>query len=166
VNIFCLGNRTRRSAAKVWYASSADESPFTSPNHAPPPVHGICPRFPGINWGAARASKLESRRPVSAIRGKPLSESWPTVTGLRVWHSLKIRQSIDVLDLTGIAHVSPVRTLRQLVTQVRHGDVRAVLLKQPVNPVLPSSAALVAHEAYIPQVRRTIWDEFSMQFYA
>jgi hypothetical protein len=123
-------------------------------------------RFPGINWGAARASKLESRRPVSAIRGKPLSESWPTVTGLRVWHSLKIRQSIDVLDLTGIAHVSPVRTLRQLVTQVRHGDVRAVLLKQPVNPVLPSSAALVAHEAYIPQVRRTIWDEFSMQFYA
>jgi hypothetical protein len=33
--------------------------------------------FPGINWGAARASKLESRRPVSAIRGKPLSESGP-----------------------------------------------------------------------------------------
>ena len=36
----------------------------------------------------------------------------------------KIDQSIDVLDLTGIAHVPPVRTLRQFVTQVRHGDVR------------------------------------------
>jgi hypothetical protein len=105
-------------------------------------------RFPGINWDAARASKLGLRRPVSAIRGKPLSEWWPTVTGLRVWHSLKIRQSINVLDLTGIAHIPPVRTWRKFVTQVRHRNVRTILLKQAVNPVLPSSAALVAHEAH------------------
>jgi hypothetical protein len=37
---------------------------------------------------------------------KSLSEWWPTVMGLRVWHSLKIRPSINVLDLTGVAHVS------------------------------------------------------------
>src|SRR6516225_7653647 len=35
----------------------------------------------------------------------------------------KLRQSIDVFDLTGIAHIPPMRTLRQFVTQVRHGDV-------------------------------------------
>src|SRR5215831_20037798 len=63
--------------------------------------------------------------------------------------SKEICQSINVLNLTGIAHVSPVRTLRQFMTQVRHGDVRAVLLKQAVNPVLPSPAALVAHELSI-----------------
>jgi hypothetical protein len=61
---------------------------------------------------------------------------------------LKDPQSINVLDLTRIAHVPPVRTLRQFVTQVRHCNVRTILLKQAVNPVLPSSAALVAHEAH------------------
>jgi len=40
------------------------------------------------------------------------------------------------------------RTLRQFVTQVRHGNVRTISLKQAFNPVLPSSAALVAHEAH------------------
>jgi hypothetical protein len=60
----------------------------------------------------------------------------------------KLRQSIGVLDLTGIAHVPPMRALRQFVTQIRHRNVRTILLKQPVNPVLPSSAALVAHEAH------------------
>jgi hypothetical protein len=60
----------------------------------------------------------------------------------------KLRQSIDVLDLAGIAHVPPVRTLRQFVTQVRHGNVRAIAFKEAVNPVLSSSAALVAHEAH------------------
>jgi hypothetical protein len=58
-----------------------------------------------------------------------------------------MRQSIDVLDLTRIAHVPPVRTLRQFVTQARHRNVRAILLKQAVNLVLPASAALVAHKA-------------------
>jgi hypothetical protein len=70
------------------------------------------------------------------------------VTGLRVWHSLKIRQSMNVLDLTGITHIPTVRTLRQFVTHVRHRNVRTILLRQAVNPVLPSSAALVAHEAH------------------
>jgi hypothetical protein len=27
--------------------------------------------------------------------------------------------------------------LRQLVTQIRHGDIQAVLLKQAINPILP-----------------------------
>jgi hypothetical protein len=45
-----------------------------------------------------------------------------------------IRQSINVLDLTRIANVLPVRTLRQFVTQIRHGDVRAVPVDQPVDP--------------------------------
>jgi hypothetical protein len=40
------------------------------------------------------------------------------------------------------------RALRQFVTQVRHRNVRTILLKQAVNPVLPASAALVAHEAH------------------
>src|SRR6516165_8216259 len=35
----------------------------------------------------------------------------------------KLRQSIDVLDLTGIAHVPTMRALRQFVTQVRHRNV-------------------------------------------
>jgi hypothetical protein len=34
------------------------------------------------------------------------------------------------------------------MAQIRHGDVRAILLKQAVNPVLPSSTAFVAHEAH------------------
>ena len=38
--------------------------------------------------------------------------------------------------------------LRQFVMQVRHRNVRTILLKPAVNPVLPSSAALVAHEAH------------------
>ena len=53
----------------------------------------------------------------------------------------KLRQSIDVFDLTGTAHVPPMRTLRQFVTQVRHGDVRTIALKQAVNSVSDSSAA-------------------------
>jgi hypothetical protein len=53
----------------------------------------------------------------------------------------KLRQSIDVLDLARIAHVPTMRTLRQFVTQVRHGDVRTLALKQAANPVLASSAA-------------------------
>jgi len=34
------------------------------------------------------------------------------------------------------------------MTQIRHGNVRPILLKQSVNPVLASSAALVAYEAH------------------
>ena len=49
--------------------------------------------------------------------------AWPAIRG-----SPKMRKSIDILDLTGIAHVPPVRTLRQFVTRVRHGDVRTILL--------------------------------------
>jgi hypothetical protein len=78
------------------------------------------------------------------------------VTGLRVWHSLKIHQSIDVLDLTWIAHAPPVRTLRQFMTQVGHGYVRTILLKQAVNPILPSSAALVADQAHHPLFGRSL----------
>jgi hypothetical protein len=36
----------------------------------------------------------------------------------------KIRQPINVLDLTGIAHVPTVRTLRQFVTQVKRNHER------------------------------------------
>jgi hypothetical protein len=60
----------------------------------------------------------------------------------------KLPQSIDVFDLTGIAHVPTMPTLRQFVTQVRHCNVRTILLKQAVSPVLPPSAALVAHKAH------------------
>jgi hypothetical protein len=59
----------------------------------------------------------------------------------RVQHSVgqKVRQSIDVIDLTGIAHVPPMRALGQLMAQVRHRNVRTILLQQAVNPVLPAS---------------------------
>jgi hypothetical protein len=40
----------------------------------------------------------------------------------------KIRQSIDVFDLTGIAHVPPMRALGQFATQVRHRNVWTILL--------------------------------------
>jgi hypothetical protein len=60
----------------------------------------------------------------------------------------KIRQSIDVLDLTGIAHVPPMWALCQFVTQVRHRNVGTILLKQALDPVLPAAAALVAYEAH------------------
>jgi hypothetical protein len=60
------------------------------------------------------------------------------------WCSHLHASSINVLNLTGIAHVPPMRALRQFVTQVRHGDVRPISLNQAVNPVPPSPAALVA----------------------
>ena len=62
--------------------------------------------------------------------------------------SLKDPRSINVPDLTGVAHVAAVRTLGEFVPQIGESDVSTILLKQPVNPVLPSPAALVAHEAH------------------
>jgi hypothetical protein len=38
----------------------------------------------------------------------------------------QIRKPIDVLNLTGIAHIPPVRALGKLMAQIRHGDVRPV----------------------------------------
>jgi len=62
--------------------------------------------------------------------------------------SLKDPRSINVPDLTGVAHVAAVRTLGEFVPQIGESDVSTISLKQPVNPVLPSPAALVAHEAH------------------
>jgi hypothetical protein len=42
------------------------------------------------------------------------------------------------------------------VTQVRHRNVRTILLEQAVNPVLPSSAAFVAHETHHLLFRRSL----------
>jgi hypothetical protein len=55
-----------------------------------------------------------------------------------------------------IAHIPAVQTLRQLMAQIRHRDVGTILLKQAVNAVLPSSAALVAHEAHHPLSMSTL----------
>ena len=56
----------------------------------------------------------------------------------------KIRQSIHVLDLKRIAHVPPMRALRELVAQVRQSNVRPVLLKQAINTVLARAVAFGA----------------------
>ena len=60
----------------------------------------------------------------------------------------KLRQSINVLNLTGIAHVPTVRALRKFMPQVRHRNVRTILLKQALTSILPSPDALVEHEAH------------------
>ena len=46
----------------------------------------------------------------------------------------KIRQSINVPDLTGIAHVPPMRALGPLMPQVRHRNVGAIAFKESINP--------------------------------
>jgi hypothetical protein len=56
----------------------------------------------------------------------------------------EIGQSINGLDLTRIAHVPPMRALRQFVTQIRHRNVRTVLLKQAMNTVLARAVAFGA----------------------
>jgi hypothetical protein len=120
--------------------------------------NGQCTRNYAGSWDRGRSGNLDRNTPYRernvirmnrAICPLPFScRSLPTVTGLRAWPSLKCASQSTYFDLTGIAHVPPVRTLRRFVTQVRHGDDRTILLKQPVNPALPSSAALVAHEAH------------------
>jgi hypothetical protein len=48
------------------------------------------------------------------------------------------------------------RALRQFMTQVRHRNVRTIALKEAVNPVLPSSAALAADQAHHPLFGRSL----------
>jgi hypothetical protein len=60
--------------------------------------------------------------------------------------SSQVSQPIHVLHLTRIAHITTVPTLRNLMTQVWHSDVRSVLFEQPVNPILPGASALGAFE--------------------
>ena len=55
---------------------------------------------------------MGSLRPLSAIREKPLFGVVAHGDGLARLALAKMRKSIDVLDLTGIAHVPPVRALR------------------------------------------------------
>ena len=85
--------------------------------------------------------------------------------------------SIDVLDLTGIAHVPPVRTLRQFVTQVRHGDVRVVPFEhggamshatmQARSPAPHSRGQSGANaRAYRHCPSRVSWPSFLMASYA
>jgi hypothetical protein len=57
-----------------------------------------------------------------------------------------VRQPINIFDLTWITHVATVRTLSQLMTQIRHGDIRPILLKQSVNSILPGASALGAFD--------------------
>jgi hypothetical protein len=54
---------------------------------------------------------------------------------------------MNVFHLTGITHIPKVRTLGQFVPEIRQGDVWAVLLDQPVDPILPSAATLGAAKA-------------------
>jgi hypothetical protein len=71
----------------------------------------------------------------------PLPEKNNKLNGRR---SSKIRQPIHILDLAGIAHITAMRTLREFVTQIWHGDVWPILRKQSVNPILAAPAALGA----------------------
>jgi hypothetical protein len=59
----------------------------------------------------------------------------------------QVRRPIDVLDLTGIAHIRAMRALSQLVAPMRQGDVGAVLFDQPVDPILTEATALGAISA-------------------
>jgi hypothetical protein len=68
------------------------------------------PLLPAVSGRIDAQSTINLRRHASQSAG-PTSKA-PS----------KIRQSINVLDLARIAHVPPMRTLRQFVTQVRHGD--------------------------------------------
>jgi hypothetical protein len=68
----------------------------------------------------------------------------PTTKLVVVRDRSQVRQPIDVLHLTRVAHIVPVRALRRFMTQIGHSDVRAILLKQLVNAILAAPAALGA----------------------
>jgi hypothetical protein len=51
---------------------------------------------------------------------------------------------MHVLNSAWVTDVPPVRALRQLVPQVRHSDVRAVLFEQLVDVILPGSVTFRA----------------------
>jgi hypothetical protein len=75
-----------------------------------------------------------------------------------------LSQTVDVFHLARVTHISMVRTLGQFVPEVRQCDIWAVLLNQPVDPILPKAATLGAAEAKhvqllgsLAQRVRTVW---------
>jgi hypothetical protein len=67
----------------------------------------------------------------------------------------QVSQPINVFDLTRITYIATVRTLRKLMTQIQHGNLRAVLFNHSVNSILPSASALGAFhpDHALPQPR-------------
>jgi hypothetical protein len=55
--------------------------------------------------------------------------------------------------------IPPVRTLCQLMAQIRHRRVRSILLKQVVNPVLPSSGRTCGR----PGAPSSVWSQFHQE---
>jgi hypothetical protein len=58
-----------------------------------------------------------------------------------------IREPIDILDLAWVTHVAAMRALRELVSQIWHGDVGAIFREQSFRLILTRPMAFAAPDA-------------------
>jgi hypothetical protein len=121
---------------------------------------------------AALPVQFQRHRTLSVIQASMRIFTWPLVNVLlnlelsarlgrgrsRIFDGAgdqsKVRQSIDILNSAGVAHVPAMRTLRELMTKIWHRNVWAEPLEQPIGPILPGAATLRAGQPNHVQLGR------------